>query len=492
MGKTYAAWLGPLLLGPGRRRGRAPAAHGALDHAAARARRATPASRSRAPPRRCKPHWTVDVRTGDTPASARARQDRAAAHRARHHAREPDAAAVARRLARALRAPRGRRRRRMARAPRRASAACRSSSRWRGCAALRPALPRVGTVGDARQLDEALACAARPARAAQARIVRGLDAKTIAIDTLRPPTIERFPWAGHIGVKLLPEVVARDRARALDARLHQRALAPPRSGTRRSSRRGPTGRARIALHHGSLERDVRDWVEDGLRDGALRAVVCTSSLDLGVDFAPVDQVLQIGSPKGVARLLQRAGRSGHRPGEVSRVTVVPTHALELVEAAAAREAAPSATHRAAHAGATRRSTCSSQHLVTCALGGGFVPDGAAATRCAARTPTRDLTRRRVAMGARLRRARRREPQRLSRVPARRDRRRRRRARARRADRAPPSHADRHDRQRREHHRAVAQRQRKLGHVEESFIARLRRATASCSPAACSSSCACAR
>ena len=63
---------------------------------------------------------------------------------------------------------------------------------------------------------------------------------------------------------------------------------------------------------------MRDWVEEGLRERALRAVVCTSSLDLGVDFAPVDQVLQIGSPKGVARLLQRAGRSGHQPGAVSR------------------------------------------------------------------------------------------------------------------------------------------------------------------------------
>jgi ATP-dependent Lhr-like helicase len=95
----------------------------------------------------------------------------------------------------------------------------------------------------------------------------------------------------------------------------------------------------IALHHGSLERDVRDWVESGLRDGKLRAVVCTSSLDLGVDFLPVERVLQIGSPKGVARLLQRAGRSGHAPGRASRVTCVPTHALELIEAAAARRAA---------------------------------------------------------------------------------------------------------------------------------------------------------
>ena len=92
----------------------------------------------------------------------------------------------------------------------------------------------------------------------------------------------------------------------------------------------------IALHHGSLDRKTRDWVEDQLRQGKLRCVVCTSTLDLGVDFAPVDRVIQIGSPKGVARLLQRAGRSGHQPGSPSGVTCVPTNAFELVETAAAR------------------------------------------------------------------------------------------------------------------------------------------------------------
>ncbi len=92
----------------------------------------------------------------------------------------------------------------------------------------------------------------------------------------------------------------------------------------------------IALHHGSLDTEVRTWVERGLKEGRLRAVVCTSSLDLGVDFLPVERVLQLGSPKGVARLMQRAGRSGHAPGRVSRVTCVPTQSLELLEAAAAR------------------------------------------------------------------------------------------------------------------------------------------------------------
>ena len=88
-----------------------------------------------------------------------------------------------------------------------------------------------------------------------------------------------------------------------------------------------------------MDRETREWVEDGLREGRLRCVVCTSTLDLGVDFTPVDRVLQVGSPKSVGRLIQRAGRSGHRPGAVSRLTCVPTNALELVEVAAARDGA---------------------------------------------------------------------------------------------------------------------------------------------------------
>src|SRR5204862_5278208 len=129
----------------------------------------------------------------------------------------------------------------------------------------------------------------------------------------------------------------------------------------------------VALHHGSLDKEVRDWVELGLKEGRLKAVVATSSLDLGVDFLPVERVLQIGSAKGVARLLQRAGRSGHAPGRASRVTLVPTNTLELVEAVAAR--------RAALAGRIeKRATPDKpldvlvQHLVTVALGGGFTAD----------------------------------------------------------------------------------------------------------------------
>jgi ATP-dependent Lhr-like helicase len=128
----------------------------------------------------------------------------------------------------------------------------------------------------------------------------------------------------------------------------------------------------VALHHGSLDPEVRQWVEAGLKAGQLKAVVATSSLDLGVDFLPVERVLQVGSPKGVARLLQRAGRSGHAPGRTSRITVVPTNTLELVEAVAAR--------RAAQAGRVESRSSPHQpmdvlvqHLVTVALGGGFEP-----------------------------------------------------------------------------------------------------------------------
>ena len=133
----------------------------------------------------------------------------------------------------------------------------------------------------------------------------------------------------------------------------------------------------IALHHGSLDKEVREWVERGLKEGRLKAVVATSSLDLGVDFLPVERVLQIGSPKGVARLLQRAGRSGHAPGRASRVTIVPTHTLELVEAAAARAAVAQGRVEPRYA-PERPLDVLVQHLVTLAVGTGFREDEALA------------------------------------------------------------------------------------------------------------------
>ncbi|MGE5339770.1 MAG: ligase-associated DNA damage response DEXH box helicase [Gemmatimonadota bacterium] len=204
-------------------------------------------------------------------------------------------------------------------------------------------------------------------------LVRGRIDKEIVVDTLLPDDPGRFPWGGHLGIKMLEPVVREIAAGGTtlvftntrsQAEIWYQAILAAR----------PQWAGLIALHHGSLDREVRDWVERGLKDGRLKAVVATSSLDLGVDFLPVERVLQIGSPKGVARLLQRAGRSGHAPGRASRVTLVPTNTLELVEAAAAQNAAQSGVREgrveARHAPAKPLDVLV-QHLVTVALGTGF-------------------------------------------------------------------------------------------------------------------------
>ncbi|MDR8368880.1 ligase-associated DNA damage response DEXH box helicase [Pseudomonas lactis] len=201
--------------------------------------------------------------------------------------------------------------------------------------------------------------------------VQGQTAKALKVDTLLPPVTERFPWAGHIGLKMLPQVVAEVEASSsclvftntrAQSEIWYQAILDAR----------PDWAGLIALHHGSLSRETRDWVERALKDGQLKAVVCTSSLDLGVDFLPVERVLQIGSAKGVARLMQRAGRSGHAPGRPSRVTLVPTHSLELVEAAAAQDAIAQ-RHIEARESPYKPLDVLVQHLVSMALGGGFTP-----------------------------------------------------------------------------------------------------------------------
>ncbi|MGE6662547.1 ligase-associated DNA damage response DEXH box helicase [Pseudomonas sp. NPDC077408] len=208
--------------------------------------------------------------------------------------------------------------------------------------------------------------------AGSGRLVQGRVVKDLRVDTLLPPSIERFPWAGHLGLRMLPQVVEQIDSAATtlvftNTRSQSEIWYQAILGAR------PDWAGLIALHHGSLSREVRDWVELGLKQGALKAVVCTSSLDLGVDFLPVDRVLQIGSPKGVARLMQRAGRSGHAPGRTSRVTLVPTHSVEVIEAAAAQVAIAERRIEARSA-PQRPLDVLVQHLVSMALGGGFRPD----------------------------------------------------------------------------------------------------------------------
>lgn len=197
-------------------------------------------------------------------------------------------------------------------------------------------------------------------------------AKEITIETLIPREIDRFPWAGHIGTRLAKEV-----ARHIDAAQTTLLFTNTRSQTeiwfQELLALRPEWKDALAVHHGSLDRTERDRAENGLRDGSMKCVVCTSSLDLGVDFSPVDQVIQVGSPKGIARLLQRAGRSGHQPGKASRVLCVPTNALELVEFAAARDAAL-ARHIEERPPLRKPLDVLVQHLVTCAIGEPFLPD----------------------------------------------------------------------------------------------------------------------
>ena len=202
--------------------------------------------------------------------------------------------------------------------------------------------------------------------------VQGKSEKSLQVDTLLPPATERFPWAGHIGLKMLPQVVAE-----LDACASSLVFTNTRAQSeiwyQALLQARPDWAGLIALHHSSLSRDTRDWVEQALKNGQLKAVVCTSSLDLGVDFLPVERVLQIGSAKGVARLMQRAGRSGHAPGRTSRVTLVPTHSLELIEAVAARDAVEQRRIEP-RLSPHKPLDVLVQHLVSMALGGGFTPE----------------------------------------------------------------------------------------------------------------------
>ena len=204
------------------------------------------------------------------------------------------------------------------------------------------------------------------------RLVRGDLSKELVIDTIIPERIERFPWAGHLGLTLLPQVLeAIESSRSTLVFTNTRFQTESWYQAILEAR--PDWAGEIALHHSSLEHKTRVWVEDALRAGYLRCVVCTSSLDLGVDFPTVERVLQVGSPKGAARLMQRAGRSGHQPGAQSRVTCVPAHALELLEVSAARAAIRGGQIEDRPA-LEKPLDVLAQHLVTIGIGGGFDPD----------------------------------------------------------------------------------------------------------------------
>jgi ATP-dependent Lhr-like helicase len=161
--------------------------------------------------------------------------------------------------------------------------------------------------------------------------------KEIKIVSIIPKLMERFPWRGHLGLYLIDQVIE-------VIHRHQTVLLFTNTRSQceiwyqKILEKAPEFAGEIAMHHSSIDRQTRAWVENAIRNESLKAVVCTSSLDLGVDFAPVEAIIQIGGPKGIARFMQRAGRSGHQPGATSLVYFVPTHAIELIESSALRKA----------------------------------------------------------------------------------------------------------------------------------------------------------
>lgn len=191
------------------------------------------------------------------------------------------------------------------------------------------------TIGNMAQAMEVLL--GNSAADGKRRMVRANIQKQIAIESILPDTIDSLPWAGHLGIHLIDKVLPV---------LQKNRTTLIFTNTRSQSEiwyqalleADPNLAGDMAMHHGSISAEIRSWVEDALHEGRLKVVVCTSSLDLGVDFRPVETVIQVGGAKGVARFLQRAGRSGHAPGELSRIYFVPTHSLELIEAVALKEA----------------------------------------------------------------------------------------------------------------------------------------------------------
>lgn len=202
-------------------------------------------------------------------------------------------------------------------------------------------------------------------------LIRSGIKKSIQVHSLLPEQMDSFPWTGHLGIHLLDQVVEIIQ-RYPSSLLFTNTRAQCEIWYQKILEKAPELAGQLAMHHGSIDKSTRRWVEDALRQEKLKAVVCTSSLDLGVDFSPVAACIQIGSPKGVGRFMQRAGRSGHQPGQSSTLYFLPTHALELIESLALQQALTDQTIE------DRIPYLNSfdvliQFMMTLAVGGGFSP-----------------------------------------------------------------------------------------------------------------------
>ncbi|HXV24530.1 MAG TPA: ligase-associated DNA damage response DEXH box helicase [Alphaproteobacteria bacterium] len=201
---------------------------------------------------------------------------------------------------------------------------------------LAPGARRAGlsaTVGDERRLIAWLSPTGR-AENAPVMLVRGPEGAEPSVKILLPEA--GLPWAGHMGTHAAPEIYeAIKEARTALVFVNTRAQAELvfQALWRINDENLPIG-----LHHGSLSPEQRRKIEGAMAAGRLRAVVATSSLDLGIDWAAVDLVIQVGAPKGASRLIQRIGRANHRLDEPSRALLAPANRFELIECRAAIEA----------------------------------------------------------------------------------------------------------------------------------------------------------
>lgn len=196
--------------------------------------------------------------------------------------------------------------------------------------------------------------------------------KATEVHTILPDEIEKFPWAGHYGTKLLEKVIPIIK-NSTSTLIFTNTRAQCEIWYQKLLEKEPDFAGIMAMHHGSIDKDIRAWVENALDQGSLKAVVCTSSLDLGVDFRPVETIIQVGGPKNIARFMQRAGRSGHQPGATSKIHFLPTHAIELIEGAALREGINSGVVEG-RIPYIRSFDVLVQYLVTLSVSGGFEPE----------------------------------------------------------------------------------------------------------------------
>lgn len=237
---------------------------------------------------------------------------------------------------------------------------------------IKPKLQLWGISATISNMDQAMTVLQGTQPSSKQKLIRANIHKQIEILSILPDEVEQLPWAGHLGIRILEKVIPIiEKSTSTLIFTNTRSFAE--IWYQQLLEKAPWLSGQIAMHHGSISHELRKWVEEQLHQGKLKAVVCTSSLDLGVDFRPVETVIQVGSPKGVARFLQRAGRSGHQPGATSRIYFLPTHSLELTEAAALREGIKTGTveERIPY---IRSFDVLIQYLITLAVGDGFDPD----------------------------------------------------------------------------------------------------------------------